>query len=649
MRLGGTFAFFVALLLFGVTPAQAQPAPPPLDAYGELPGVEDMAISPSGQWIAVAALVGGARRLVVLDRAGKIRTAIPLEAAKLRSISWAGEDLVLIQTSNTQNLGFGFIQNKYEFVASIVIPLNGGKPYRVFERTPSLVKATFGSHGVRQVGDKWTGVFEGLELRAASSGGFEFDHGRPALFKVDLEDNDPSKIARAPVEGHYRDWLIDGSGVPTVTLDVSRESGKWEISGIKGKTIASGIDPTGDVGLVAFGRTGDSAIYSVEDDEAGETRWYEAPLTGGDPVEIFADIELKRIYVDPANGRLLGYLPDNGARVPVLFDPAQEKALRLVYRAFPKLDIEIMQWTPSFSHVLVRASGNGDSGTWYVVDLAARRADPVGIERPTIASGQVGTISTVPYKATDGLELDGILTLPPGREAKNLPVIIMPHGGPHSHDVAAFDWWAQAFASRGYAVFQPNFRGSTNRDRAFVRAGYGQWGRKMQSDLSDGLAELARQGVIDPKRACIVGASYGGYAALAGVTLQTGLYRCAVAVAPVSDIQEMYATNYRESGDSRMTRRNQRESLGDPKSFAEVSPRRHAANANAPILLIHGKDDTVVAFKQSDAMADALRKAGKPYQLVILREEDHWLSRSATRKQMLNETMRFVEAHNPAR
>jgi dipeptidyl aminopeptidase/acylaminoacyl peptidase len=132
------------------------------------------------------------------------------------------------------------------------------------------------------------------------------------------------------------------------------------------------------------------------------------------------------------------------------------------------------------------------------------------------------------------------------------------------------------------------------------------------------------------------------------VTLQQGLYRCAVAVAPVSDLGDLYQTRTAESGDSRMTWRSLRESLGQPSTFAAVSPRRHAAQADAPILLIHGKDDTVVDFQQSTAMASALRAAGKPHELVVLREEDHWLSRSATRKQMLEATLRFVQQHNPA-
>jgi dipeptidyl aminopeptidase/acylaminoacyl peptidase len=346
---------------------------------------------------------------------------------------------------------------------------------------------------------------------------------------------------------------------------------------------------------------------------------------------------------------MIGYLPDSGVQtpLPVLFDPAFEAKLRKVYRAFPGLRVEIQDFTADIGKVLVRTSGNADPGTWFKVDLANHKADPVGDERPRIASEQAGPISTIAYKAADGTDLRGVLTLPPGRAAKNLPVIMLPHGGPTSRDFAQFDWWAQALASRGYAVFQPNFRGSTDRDYAFIRAGYGQWGRKMQTDISDGLAELAKQGVVDPKRACIVGGSYGGYAALAGVTLQHGLYRCAVALAPVSDISEMYYTDIEESGDDALTKRMHKLELGDPATFAAVSPRRHAKDADAPILLIHGKDDTVVPFRQSQRMVDALKDAHKPVEFMVMQKEDHWLSRGETRRQMLEACVKFVTANNP--
>jgi dipeptidyl aminopeptidase/acylaminoacyl peptidase len=220
-------------------------------------------------------------------------------------------------------------------------------------------------------------------------------------------------------------------------------------------------------------------------------------------------------------------------------------------------------------------------------------------------------------------------------------VVVLPHGGPEARDYPVFDWWAQAFASQGYAVLQPNYRGSSGYGAPFVEAGQGQWGRKMQTDVSDGLAELAREGVVDPKRACIVGASYGGYAALAGVTVQHGLYRCAVAVA------EMLRYVYdKRNGDGAETRYWDA-FMGPPSGFKDISPQRLAANADAPILLIHGKDDTVVLYDQSVAMNKALLAAGKTVEFVTMPNEDHWLSREATRIQMLKASVAFVEKYNP--
>jgi dienelactone hydrolase len=629
-----------------VVPTGGQAA---LSIYGNLPGIEDMSISPDGKAYAIIARIQQTRQIVVIDSAGKVLVSAPVADAKVRSIRWAGSRVAIVTTSATEALGMGFAQDKVELQGAIRLSLDGEKPEMIFGHDAAMVRAVWGDYGSRTVDGKLVGYFGGVELKRSNTGGdYEFDHGRPALFRVDLIGNSRHRVANSAPEGGGRDWLIDGAGEVGAVLDINYASGTWKIANERGSAIVTGKNLGGKVGLIAFGKDGATVIYSEQASTESGTRWYEIPLAGGPPKEILADVEIERPFIDPANGRMLGYLERGAPAKPVLFDPALQAKLARVYRAFPKLDTRIVEWTPDFAKFLVHTSGNGNSGTWYAIDMAAKRADPLGYDYPAILPGAVGPISTFAYKAADGLDLDGILSLPQGKLGRSLPVVVLPHGGPHAQDNVAFDWWAQAFASRGYAVFQPNFRGSTNRQEAFKNAGYGQWGRKMQTDVSDGLAELARQGIVDPKRACIVGASYGGYAALAGVTLQHGLYRCAVAVAGVSDLSDMYWTEYRESGDNSMLRRNLVESLGARSTFAEVSPRRHARDADAPILLIHGKDDTVVAFKQSTDMADALRAAGKSVELVTLRAEDHWLSRSATRQQMLEASVAFVQKHNPA-
>jgi dipeptidyl aminopeptidase/acylaminoacyl peptidase len=387
-------------------------------------------------------------------------------------------------------------------------------------------------------------------------------------------------------------------------------------------------------------------VYSVEDEATGEDRWFEMPLAGGDAAEILKDEQVGGNYIDPRNRQLIGYVRDGDVPEAHFYDARQEKVMAATRRAFPGVNVRLVDWSDRFDHLIVRTDGIGDPLTWWKVDIATGQANPLGVSYPMVAA-DVGPMRMVRYKAADGLDVSGVLTLPPGRPAKNLPVVLFPHGGPSARDYPGFDWWAQAFAAQGYAVFQPNFRGSTGYGAAFQHAGNGEWGRKMQTDISDGLAELVRQGIVDPKRACIMGASYGGYAALAGVTLQQGLYRCAVAVAGVSDVQQMYQTDVAESGSDPALIRGLKAEIGSGRALKDVSPIRFAERADAPILLIHGKDDTVVQYAQSSAMARALRQAGKPVEFVTLPGEDHWLSKSATRLAMLQAALTFVERNNP--
>ena len=229
---------------------------------------------------------------------------------------------------------------------------------------------------------------------------------------------------------------------------------------------------------------------------------------------------------------------------------------------------------------------------------------------------------------------------------------MLAHGGPASRDYPGFDWWAQALASRGYAVLQPQFRGSTGFGEAHRAAGFGEWGRKMQTDLSDGVRDLVAKGTVDASRVCIAGASYGGYAAMAGVTLDPGVYRCASAVAGVSDLRRMLLSEIDDTGGERNStlrywRRFMGAEKGNDAGLDVWSPARLASRVSVPLQLIHGKDDTVVRIEQSRMMRDALQKAGKAVDYLELPGEDHWLSRQATRIALLEAQVAFLEKHNP--
>lgn len=637
----------LTVLMVCCTTKTVAATPTPLSAYGDLPTVEQVAISPSGKSIAILTRINERRSVGILDPDKGWRIIAPVGEIKVRGLSWAGEDLVLISKSDSVALGENFTAARYELPDVVVLPLADGKVHPVFSKASAVASVVQGSYGSRQMGGSWVGFFGGIRLNVQrdtnSKGNVALT---PDLMQVDLLNGTARSVAKAAAQDHKRNWLVDGEGKIGATFDLNKLSGKWTIENEAGLILASGVSPLGDVGMISFGKDGTSVIYMV--DNLGNRRTFEVPLTGGPPTEPFTADDVVLLLTDDTNNRLLGYVPRVDPNKPIFFNPANQAAYVKTVRAFPGRRAIPVAWTPDFRKLVVHTSGNNDSGTWYLVDVAARKASPIGFDRPTIAADAIGPISAVEYKAADGLAMNGILTLPPGRSPKNLPVVIIPRDNPAGHDDATFDWQAQAFASRGYAVFQPNYRGSSGMGEALRLAGKGELGRKIQTDISDGLAELARRGFVDPKRACILGTGLGGYAALAGVTLQQGVYRCAVGVAPIADLSQYHSTSYRETGFDPMVLRWLRETLGPAEDYTAISPRRHAARADAPILMIHGKEDVCVPFRQSQSMADALKDAGKPYELVILKEEDHWLSRADTRQQMLEAAVAFVQKYNPA-
>ena len=253
-------------------------------------------------------------------------------------------------------------------------------------------------------------------------------------------------------------------------------------------------------------------------------------------------------------------------------------------------------------------------------------------------------VKSVRYNARDGLSIEAVVTLPAGREARNLPLILLPHGGPSARDDESWDWMAQFLANRGYAVIQPNYRGSTGYGTAFEEKGQGQWGLAMQDDLNDAVDWMVQQGMADPKRVCIVGGSYGGYAAMRGAQRDGGRFRCAISYAGVSDISWMISYNSQFLNSNR-TKAWYKTQVPDLKS---VSPINYASAFSTPILLMHGKMDRRVPVKQSREMAEKLKAAGKTYRYVEQPKGDHFFSRQEDRLQFLQEMEAFLKQYNPA-
>ncbi len=626
-------------------------AAPPIETYGRLPTLEQVLVSPDGTKLAYVRPEGESRKIVIQNLAdGKILAGVGVGSEKLRDLLWVGNDHIAFSTSTTARVrsnssSIDFV-GRGEIAQTRVYDLTTRTFQLVLDKTPNTGNFTSGVQ-VRMSEGKPTVYAIGLRFSGVES--------YQSLFRVDVLGGPTRLLDSGPSVGDIStQWILDGAGANIARTEYDSKDGDWRLlvrAGGKWYPVLQEKEPLDPPWVAGLGPEPDTLLLGRLED--GQEVYRPLSLTTGklgDPLELKSGV--RGFIFDSVTLRAIGVVENDVGSTMTFFAPADQAAWSKITRAFPGERVTLESWSDNRKQMVVRVQGPKTGAAYMFVDLAAGRASIVDDMQAGLGPDQLATPKMITYKAGDGLEIPAVLTLPKGRDPKNLPLVVLPHGGPESYDGLGFDWWSQALASRGYAVLQPNFRGSSGYGQAFTAAGYGEWGRKMQTDLSDGVKHLASQGIIDPGRVCIVGASYGGYAALAGVALEPQVYRCAVSLAGLSDLHKMLVwLRSRMGGERNGTTRYWRRFMGvegrDESGLAAYSALSQVSAIKAPVLLIHGKDDLVVPYEQSQMMADALTAAGKPVELVTLAAEDHWLSRGATRTQMLQATVTFLEKANP--
>jgi dipeptidyl aminopeptidase/acylaminoacyl peptidase len=380
-------------------------------------------------------------------------------------------------------------------------------------------------------------------------------------------------------------------------------------------------------------------------------RYDTATRTLGEIVHGDATYDVDDLVWDEAKQKIVGVAINAERPRFHWLDPEIAALHARIDASLPGTTNRLLHATPDGSRRLIRASGDRDPGVYYLFDSATKKIEELAVIKPGIDPDQMAPMKPVSFRARDGLTIHSYLTLPVGREARKLPLVIHPHGGPFGiRDSWGFNPEVQFYANRGYAVLQVNYRGSGGYGDKFERAGWKKWGLEMQDDLTDAVRWAVAEGLADPARVVIAGASYGGYAAMAGLAFTPELYCAGINYVGVVDIAELiptggtmtktrlhwYSTRIGDLGDS-----------ADRKRIRDTSPVHFADRIVAPVLMAYGKNDPRVRISQGHDMAAALKKAGKAFELVIEEKEGHGFRREELSIAHFTRVDAFLKKHVP--
>jgi dipeptidyl aminopeptidase/acylaminoacyl peptidase len=630
-----------ALIVFGAAFAQESPAVqaaieppaalgvPTIQDFTAEPATVDVAIAPSGRRVATVRLMEGATYLTVIDLTDE--TAKPIAAklgdVRVYGLKWVNDDR-LIYSAGSNDIGLDYKRGRLILTGvpqlfAINRDLEGNMLF--FQGDKKIVNNIISMSDISMVpGD-------GQHFLVPVRIGGDLD-----LIKVDVGSGAWATVAQG--EDYTMAWFVDRDGQPAIRFDTNR----------RGTEIRVMTPETRDGGSVRWRQ---AAKFRLDRETARAEEFM--PVAPGPTLNLYyvlgrppgADrigvhlydintqqytqevfthptVDVDGAMVESTTGAYLGASYWSDTLGMTFTDKKMQSHFNGLNVFFGReRNISFIDRSDDQQVWVLATSGPRDPGSFHIYDMNAAKSRMIGVVNPKIWPEQLGATRAVSWKARDGLDIHGYLTLPPNaKPGEKPPLIVYPHGGPEARDTETYDLVVQFLATRGYAVFQPNFRGSSGFGKAFAEAGRRQFGKSMQTDVVDGVNYLVGEGLVDPARMCIMGTSYGGYAALMGLVQFPELYRCGVSSAGPSDLTRQVRWERAEEGSDSEAYKYWVAQVGDPwRDKAEtdaISPINHIAAINAPVLLMHGIKDDVVPFEQSSLMHAALKKAGKTSTIV---------------------------------
>ncbi|TKD50351.1 alpha/beta hydrolase family protein [Sphingomonas baiyangensis] len=657
MRLVGGASLLALAMVAGTPAASAQQGDRLAAAFGARPAVQQASLSPDGTKVAYIAPTGGqGNALVVLDLSGGgLATPKPVARAdgapdRLSDCHWTSNQRLLctIYAVTRIETGITYVSRK------VAVDADGGNARILHLQRGTGEKLGYALSGGSVI--DWAPGDEGHVLMARPyvperATGTRLAQTRAGL-GVDLVNTLTLQFStRERPDDLAVEFITDGHGVVRIkgqgerdasgyatgrTLYLHRAPGEstWRRISIVDRDEAGfnpyGVDRERNLAYGLKRVDGRLAAYTKTLDAAGtETLLFSHP-----------DVDVAGFMRMGRRGRIVGvqYVTDH-SEVEYL-DPVLKRLSASLSKALP--DAPLVRFVDSSEDeniLLLWAGSDDDPGRYYILDRKGGAMSELMLERPALENRSLATMQAITYRAADGTMIPGYLSLPPGKtSAKGLPALVMPHGGPGARDEWGFDWLVQYFAAKGYAVLQPNFRGSTGYgDAWFQKNGFQGW-RTAIGDVNDAGRWLVSQGA-DAGRLGVFGWSYGGYAALQSGVTEPGLFKAIVAVAPVTDLDRLreesrYWSNYRMV----------RDFIGTGEHVSSGSPARHAAKFAAPVLMFHGDLDRNVGIAQARLMHSRLQAAGKRSELIEYDKLDHYLEDSAARTDMLSRSAAFLDA-----
>ena len=618
--------------------ASASGQPLPVEAFAELPFLSSPILSPDGTRIA-AQLSSGGREWIGIWTLSESRDHPPklIEVGNVENFAWAGNGRLIISTVETSIISSG-----------VVVAF--GPAHRIFCHDLASDKAT--PLGQSQ------GLFANVIFidplgRYALVSSQETIISTPHVERIDLATGARVEVQRR-MSGVWS-WFADANGVVRVGVDYGENRARIYYRSTPDAPLAradtrrdlldgSAIDTirfvtnTDHGVIVTNAETSRFAVYNY--DFATDTR--------GAAIFEHPEVDVTAAIFGP-DGAVDGVTyEDDRPRVRWL-NPAMAQLQDRIDRAFPGKTNTIINRSSDGNRVLIFSAAADDPGTYYVFDRAARRMETFASPFNALVGHGFAPVRTVSYRDRAGVIIHAYLTLPPGRPERGLPLIVLPHGGPFVRDSWTFNPEVQFLASRGYAVLQPNYRGSTGYGRDFVQMGYGQYGGAMIDDMEDGIDWLAGEGIADRTKVCIMGSSYGGYAAIWGAMRSPQRYRCAISFAGPTDLRAMLRYDSNAFIPRRYVRELRQRLQGEERvDLDSVAPARHPEMLRVPLLLAQGRRDPIVPQEQAQRLLTALQRVHAPVESVFYDKSGHGFSDAAEAVDYYHRVEIFLAAHNPA-